>query len=483
MTRASFDLEMEERAVTEHKSVSRRDFLRVAAAGTAAMGMFSQNAKSYANIPGANNKFRIGAIGCGGQGRSLIGRFTESSADWNCEVVAVCDVFDKRAEMGREKAGGNAETYRDYRKLLERKDLDGIIVATPDHWHAKIAIEALESGRHVYCEKPMAHTPYEALAMHKKVLETGLKLQVGSQHTADGAYRAARQAIAEGKIGQPVWTTTGYSRNNKGGEWNWDIDPDARPGENLDWNMWLGPAPKRKWDPDRYFRFRKYYDYSGGIATDLFYHKLAPFMIAFDNELPLRVTASGGIYRHPDREVPDNSFVLIDYPSKHTIAILASMTNDAGISDRIYGEHGTLDLLGGDKIRITGQKEFETEFKQANGDQMEVEIQGPEKNEHRKNWLDAIRENAELNLDSARGYATQVAISLGVYSFRQGKTLSWSESKGVHASGADDPQGATAGLRPPAFLREMRKSSPQRRGTGNWWGNRQAGGHSAGRHG
>lgn len=447
---------MEEYIVSQENNVSRRGFLRVAAAGTAALGLMGRSALSYGKTIGANDKIRLGAIGCGGQGRSLVRRFTENAADWNVEVLAVCDVFTKRQEMGREAAGGNAEMYGDYRRLLEREDLDGIIIATPDHWHAKIALEALDSGRHVYLEKPMAHTPYEALAIHRKVQQTGLKLQVGSQHTADGAYFAARQAVAEGRIGQPVWTTTGYSRNNKNGEWNWDFDAGARPGDNLDWDMWLGHkwglAPKRSWDPDRYFRFRKYYDYAGGIATDLFYHKLAPFMIVFDNELPSRVTASGGIYCYPDREVPDNSFVLIDYPSKHTLAILASMTNDAGVSDRIFGQKGTLDLQGGSKIKLTGQKEFEEEFKAANGGAMELEIQGEARPDHRKNWLDSIREGAELHLDSARGYATQVAISLSVYAFRQGRTLSWSESRGVHWAGPEDPRGGSVGMKPPAFL-------------------------------
>jgi predicted dehydrogenase len=458
---------MEVDTVSEKQSVSRRDFIRVTAAGAAACSILGQTAASYGEALGANSKIRMGAIGCGGQGRSLIGVFTDNRDAWNCEVVSVCDVYDKRKEMGKEKAGGSADVVHDYRKMLERKDIDAVIVATPDHWHAKIALDALDAGKHVYLEKPMAHTPYEALAIHKKVQQTGLKLQVGSQHTEDGAYYAARQAIAEGKIGQPVWATTGYSRNNPNGEWNWSIDDDAKPGVNLDWNLWLGPAPKHPWDPDRYFRFRKYYDYSGGIATDLFYHKLAPFMVAFNNEMPKRVTASGGVFCFPDREVPDNSFVLIDYPSKHTIAILASMCNSSGIEDRIYGQQGTIDLLSGHKIKLTGEKAFDEEFQKANG-QMEVEIQGEGRPNHRKNFLDAIREGADLNLDSARGYAIQVAISLAVYSFRQGKSLSWSEEKGVHPAGPDDAQGARAGLVPPAFLRETRTAN-RARASNNWW--------------
>jgi predicted dehydrogenase len=458
---------MEEEAVSEQKSVSRRDFLRVAAAGTAVMGMMGQSAKSYANTEGANGKMRMALVGCGGQGRSLLGTFTDNKKDWNCEVIAICDVYDDRTRLATERlAKGECtpdQTVRDYRKILERKDIDAIIVATPDHWHAKVALDALDSGKHVYLEKPMAHTPYEALAIKKKVEQTGLKLQVGSQHTADGAYYAARKAIADGLIGQVVWTTTGYSRNNRGGEWNWKIDDKAKPGENLDWDMWLGHkfglSPKRPWDPDRYFRFRKYYDYAGGIATDLFYHKLAPFMVPFNNEIPKRVTAGGGIYLFNDREVPDNSFVLIDYPSKHTVCILASMTNDFGVEDRIYGQKGTLELLDDNKIKLIGQKEFEEEFKQANNGQMEAELVGEERPNHRKNFLDAIREGADLNLDAARGYAAQVAISLAVYSFRQGKSMSWSEERGVFAAGPDDKAGATAGIHPPAFLKQALKAT------------------------
>jgi predicted dehydrogenase len=419
------------------------------------MGILAQSARSYAAVKGANEKIRLGTIGCGGQGRGLTGAFTEHKDEWNCEVVAVCDLYDKRKEMGKEQAGGAAKIYHNYEDLLQHEDLDGVIIATPDHWHAKVSLDALDAGLHVYCEKPFTHTPYEALAVHKKVQKTGLTLQVGSQHTADGRYYAAQKAVADGLIGKPLWTQISYSRNNPNGEWNWTIDPEAKPGINIDWDKWLGPAPKIPWDPDRFFRFRKYYDYSGGIATDLFYHKLAPMMIVFNDEMPMRACAGGGkwIFKD-DREVPDTSFNVIDYPSGHTIVILSSMCNNTGVPDLIRGQKANLEFVEEDKIRITAQEPFEEEFKEAHDGKTQIEIEGEDRGDHRRNFLENMRGNEKLNLDSKRGYATQVAISLGVYSYRQGRTLSWDESKGVVDAGPDDFHGGVAGKFPPAFLKK-----------------------------
>ncbi len=433
--------------------VKRREFLKVSATGAAGIALLGQSAKSYAASKGANDKIRIGGIGCGGQGRGLIGAFTDNSEDWNCEVVAVCDVYDKRKEMAQDRAGGDAKVYHDYEDLLQHPDLDAVIIATPDHWHAKICLDALDAGLNVYCEKPFTHTPYEALAVHKKVLETGLTLQVGSQHTADGSYYTARKAVQEGMIGKPLWTETGYSRNNPNGEWNWTIDDDAKPGVNLDWDKWLGYAPKIPWDPDRYFRFRKYYDYSGGIATDLFYHKLAPFMIVFEDEMPLRASAGGGKFIFKDdREVPDTSFNVIDYPSGHSIVIHSSMCNSMGVPDRIHGQKANLDIIGGNKIRLKAEKAFMDEFKEKHDGEEVVVIEGEGRPDHRKNFLDNIRGLDSLHLDSKRGYSTQVAISLGVYALRQGKSVAWDETRGVIDAGPDDFHGGVAGKFAPSFL-------------------------------
>src|SRR5262249_35798758 len=193
-------------------------------------------------------------------------------------VVAVSDVYVKRLNKAKEIA--KCEGSLDYREILERKDVDAVIIATPDHWHARIAIEAMDKGKDIYLEKPMTHTVDEARKVYEKTKQAGRVLQVGSHTTSSDQWWKARKAIQDGMIRKALMSQGSYHRNSKQGEWNWAIDktagPDGKGDDFIDWKMWLGDAPKRRYDADRFFRFRKYWDYSGGIATDLFYHVMAP---------------------------------------------------------------------------------------------------------------------------------------------------------------------------------------------------------------
>src|SRR5260370_20055256 len=213
----------------------------------------------------------------------------------------------------------------DYREILSRPDIDAVLIATPDHWHAKIALEAMDRGKAVYVETRMCHTSEEANQLSATVREPKRVLQVGSQTTSDDQWHKAKKAIADGMIGPMLMSQGSYHRNSVEGEWNWKIDPEAGPegsGDNyVDWKTWLGPAPKRPWDADRYFRFRKYWDYSLGIASDLFYHVIAPLNICWDEpQFPTKVMATGGIYvfkklpdGRPDRAEPDTFALLAEY--------------------------------------------------------------------------------------------------------------------------------------------------------------------------
>jgi predicted dehydrogenase len=198
-------------------------------------------------------------------------------------VVAVSEVYVKRLNKAKETA--KCEGSLDYREILERKDVDAVIIATPDHWHARMAIEAMDKGKDVYLEKPMTHTVEEAKRVYEKVKASGRILQVGSQTTSSDQWWKARKAIQDGMIGKLLMSQGSYHRNSTRGEWNGKIDAEAGPtasGDNyIDWKMWLGPAPSRPFNADRFFRFRKYWDYSGGIATDLFYHVMAPLNICW----------------------------------------------------------------------------------------------------------------------------------------------------------------------------------------------------------
>src|SRR5262245_20634517 len=334
----------------EPRVINRRRFLKGAAAGlgVAALALPALGGRAL----GAAERIHFGVIGCGGdhcgRGTDHLQNLVKRSAanetgatGNNVEVIGICDIYERHKRQAKEIAP-KAEVYHDFRKLLERKDLDAVVIATPDHWHAPMAIQAMEAGKDIYLEKPMTLTIEEAREVYQTSKRTRRVVQVGPQATSKGKYWAAAEAIKKGLIGKVVLSQSSYCRHSPEGEWNYPIHPDASP-QNLDWKAWLGSAPQREFSPERYFRWRKYWDYSGGVATDLFYHRLAPLLIAIGQEFPSRVSASGGIYVQKDgREVPDTYTTTIDYPSGHTIIIAGSMCNDTRIPEVIRGTKASI---------------------------------------------------------------------------------------------------------------------------------------------
>ena len=335
----------------------RRDFLKrtggLAAGSALAVNAFAKanNKINSARVIGANDRINIGLIGCGGRGSSDAQSFTEYADKHKntCQVVAVADVYEKRkrTQADRYKAKG----FTDYRELLALSEVDAVIIATPDHWHAPIALEAMGQGKDVYLEKPMCHTIAEVRQLVDTVNETKRVLQVGSQTTSADQWWKAKKAIADGMIGKMIMSQGSYHRNSIEGEWNWPIDANAGPNatgdDHIDWDMWLGPAPKRSFDADRFFRFRKYWDYSGGIATDLFFHVVAPLNICWDKpQYPSKVMASGGKYAFMDeREVPDTFHLIAEYPEGHSLVLSSSMANSQHIPGLIRGHEGTITMV------------------------------------------------------------------------------------------------------------------------------------------
>src|SRR6516164_11545246 len=335
---------------------NRRDFLKTVGAGSIAVSAFAKSgSKESGRVIGANDRINVGVIGYGGRGEYVANQFARFAQKNNdaCRIAAVCDVYEKRKRKGAELYKVNG--YLDYRELLAKEtDVDAVIVATPDHWHAKIALDAMDKGKDVYLEKPMVHTNEEARLLVNTVKETKRILQVGSQTTSADQWWKAKKAIADGMIGKMIMSQGSYHRNSIEGEWNWPIDsaagPNASGDDHIDWNMWLGPAPKRPYDADRFFRFRKYWDYSGGVATDLFYHVVAPLNICWGKaQFPARVVASGGIYGGPafeeKREVPDTFHLMAEYAEGHSLVLSSSMANDTHIPGMIRGHAGTIIMV------------------------------------------------------------------------------------------------------------------------------------------
>ena len=335
--------------MSQPSRVSRRGFIRAAgAAGTLAM-----TAKSYGQTEGANNRLRMGFIGCGGIAGHHLDKLLKIKDDENLDLVAVCDVYAKRAAdfQGKIKeAGGAPDLYTDYRAVLDRKDIDYVLIATPEHSHAYLTLDALAAGKHVYVEKPMTHDIKESQAVVAKVKETGLKLQVGVQGTADDSYSSAFEAIKAGKLGSLVSAQIDYVRNYEGaGPWRKGGDASAPKPDDLDWDAWQKPAPEHPWAAQRYYEWRCYSDYSGGVATDLFIHRLTRLIKACGLEFPERVVGMGGIYTWDDgRDLPDSLELLAEYPAKEgitngmTVHVLGTMANDDGNAHCIRGTDATL---------------------------------------------------------------------------------------------------------------------------------------------
>lgn len=398
--------------------MSRREFLKVSAATAAVAGLGLQGTPASGRAIGANDKINIGVIGCGSRGRHHIGVLLGMQKDGKVQIVAVSDIYTKRLEDAKTRT--SAPGYSDYREVLGRPDIDAVFIATPDHWHARMAIEAMKAGKDVYLEKPMTYTWQEAKEVAKVARETGRILQVGAQSASQDQWWQANKLIKDGAIGKLLWTSSGYSRNSTKGEWNYNIDADASEA-NIDWKSFIGSAPARPFDKERFFRWRKYWDYSGGIATDLFYHQLSHLQIALGPEFPSRVMAGGGIYVQEDREVPDTYSTIIEYPSKHTVMICSSMANRQGVPELIRGHEATL-YFEAPGVIVKPEKEFEDKSK-------EKQVATQPRPDHWVNFLECVRTRNQPHLNADTGYKIMTAIQLGVQAFRTGKIMTFDPIK------------------------------------------------------
>jgi predicted dehydrogenase len=449
---------------------NRRDFIKNAggaglALTAAGSALAARGAKAVQSgrVIGANDRINIGVVGVGGRGSYVAQAFARYGEKNNnaCQIVAVCDVYEKRKRAAADKL--NAKGYLDYRELLNQSDIDAVIVATPDHWHARIALDAMDRGKDVYCEKPMCHTNEEIRMLVNTVKESKRVFQVGSQTTSADQWWKAKKAIADGMIGKMIMSQGSYHRNSTEGEWNYEITPTAGPdgkGEDyIDWKMWLGSAPKRPYDADRFFRFRKYWDYSGGIATDLFYHVVAPLNICWpEAQFPTKVSASGGIYVFKDeREVPDTFHLMAEYPGEHSLVLSSSMANSHHIPGLIRGHEGTIVMVEHGMFErpteyisvlpevsrkyhrpAPGEEPAPPEIKAIGGDEYAKKfgtepIKIPVDNTvdmmtaHIDNFIKCVRSREKPHLDVETAARAQSVINLAVASYREGKVKFWDD--------------------------------------------------------
>lgn len=313
---------------------SRRSMLRTAAHGAVAM-----TASSYSRILGANDRIQLGLIGCGGRGRYVLETFVKTD---QVEVPAVCDVWPERSAMTK-KVAPNAQQFVDHRKLLDTKGVDAVLIATPDHWHARTAMDALNAGKDVYVEKPLTLKIEEGPEIVKAARMNDRVCQVGMQQRSGKHYLQAKEEIVKaGKLGKVTLARTWWHGN---GAHLMKVPPqyNTRPSD-LDWGRYLGPIKWRDYDPPQYFNFRAYLDFGGGQVTDLFTHWIDVVHMFLDQDNPVAAVASGGVYHYKDgRTAPDTITVLLEYPQEWTAtfeATLAPGLTGAGVE--LVGTEGRL---------------------------------------------------------------------------------------------------------------------------------------------
>lgn len=398
--------------------VSRRKFLKT----SGAVATVAWTASSYARVIGANDRIRTGFIGVGGMGNAHLDAINILKTKDNVEAVAVADLWKTRAEAGAKKVGA-PQSLTDYRKLLDIKDIDYVTIATPEHWHAKATIDAMDAGKAVYCEKPMTHTIPQAQAVMKKQKETKQPLQIGVQAMSDDSYRTAADAIRAGKLGKVVQAQIEYVRRyDTQGPWRDPSINDNTPRpQDLDWDTWLGEAPKIGWNPHHYFEWRNYAAYSGGICTDLFIHRITRIMKACDLLYPRRVVGMGGIWQWPDgRDLPDNFEMICEYPRGMTVYVLGTMSNRVGIDHLIRGYRATLHFTPtGWVIKDKDDKVLE-EHKKTGGEDHVL---------HHTNLHNHLRNGEALNCPVELGMAGVVAVCMANQSWRTGQMIGWDAKK------------------------------------------------------
>ena len=392
------------------QSNSRRDFIAKSAAGVAL------TAASWNNVLGANDRVRLGVIGTGNRGGDVMGWFLKES---DCEVTALCDVYEKPMLEQKEKAGGKAKTYVEYRELLANKDVDAVLIATPDHWHAQMAIDACNAGKSVYCEKPLTyswqegHKIIEAAKNNKTVFQVGLQQRSGTHYA-----EAKREYFDSGKIGKiafvrTYWHGNGYHLRKP----NFTEQP-----AGLDWKRWLGPAKARPFNAHQFYNWRAYFDFGGGQITDLFTHWIDVVHCFLGDDLPTAATAAGGVYHYKDgRTAPDTISIQLEYPKEWLATFDATLVPGArGAAIEFMGANGSLYI---DRGRYTYQQA--PERRQAPPPPVTVQAKKPLEAEHVRNFLDSIKAGKMPNSDVVSGHRSALASNLGKIAYLQKRRITF----------------------------------------------------------
>lgn len=412
------------------QEIDRRDFIKTGVAGTVAAGLALKGTTASA-ARSANGRITVGVIGTGRMGMANLNDFIKQP---DVDLAAICDVYVPNLDKAAEKAA-KAERYKDFRKLLERKDIDAVIVATPDHWHAPAMMMACEAGKDVYVEKPISLTVEEGRRMVEAARRHNRVVQVGTQQRSGIHFQNAVDIVQSGRLGKISFVRTW----NLGNQYPAGIGnpPDSDPPDGLDWEMWLGPAPKVRFNanrfgvaPDRWSSFRWFWDYAGGMMTDWGVHLIDIVQWAMGVDYPKSISATGGkLYLTDNRETPDTLMVTYEYPgfvcTYENRECNGNAINGQGYGIMFHGTEGTL-YVNREYLEILPEKKLDSDKKLVDKiESIKVRTSNNHHLDHVRNFLDCVKSRQKPISDIEIGHRSTSTCLLGNVAYRSGQRVSW----------------------------------------------------------
>jgi len=429
--------------MSEPSSINRRDFLGKSAAAIAGSVVLPHTALSYENIVGANDRISLGHIGIGSRGRDLDQIASQLKSSHNVEMTAVCDLW----KVNREKAAATNTGYygrapravQHVEEILSMKDVDGVLISTPEHSHSPILKMAAEAGKDAYVEKPMANVLSEAKASREAVLQAKAIVQVGTQHRSEPYQVAAHDVVRGGALGDVSKVEIEW--NYHGPRWRGRSEVKQIREQDTDWSKWLLTKPMRPFDPQLYFEFRLYKEFSSGIPDQWMSHAIDLVHWFMDDHYPTSVVSHGGIFAwHDGRETADTFQTLLEYPRGFLVSYSTSFGNDAPSFTRYMGKKATLINVGGEGapryqlIEEKGTHEDDADIDRK-WESKYISLPG-EKGlppmgiddltlEHMGDWFDCMRSRKEPHASVHAGFAHSVACMMAAESYWTGKKIFW----------------------------------------------------------
>jgi predicted dehydrogenase len=412
------------------EEVNRRNFLKSAALA-AGPALVSGRA--------ANDKVNIGWIGVGTRGNAGLD-WLHTAAPNDVQITAICDTYEGYIARAKDRMatiwGTTPKTFVDYRELLNDKSIDAVFIMTPEHLHHDMTIAALKAGKHVYIEKPLAHTIEEGFDIVRVWEQSGKIVQVGTQNRSSSLYKKAKELVQQGMIGDVHFVRAFWYRNSLPNDpaWRYVIPAEANP-QNTDWLKFLGTAPKRDWSPERYFQWRLYWDYSGGISTDLLVHQTDIVNFMLNKTVPKTCMASGGIYRwHDDRDTPDTFSAIYEYADNFQLNYSCYFGNDHyGYGEQLCGNEGTIEVMNRQDLYFTPES-FKGKAPAEISSRKPIHLNGrADFNEsdgainHFRNFILSVQGKEKPIAPPTVGQQAAISGHMATLSFKNNKKIVWDE--------------------------------------------------------